>query len=120
MYLLHVRLRSSVGAVPADRAWALFACCACETEGLEHVTVHADIPGSAVVGLFVSAENIEAAERFALAICRRALERHPELAVFTLVGCRVRVLSSELRPGWPPGEPQASQDTEETGKAQNT
>jgi hypothetical protein len=111
MYLLHVRLRSSVGAVPADRAWALFACCARKTDGLEHVTIHADIPGSPVVGLFISAGSIEAAESTALAICRRALERHPELGMFTLVACWVKATSLELDPGHRHGKPPASQSS---------
>lgn len=110
MYLLHVRLRSSVGAVPADRAWALFACCARKGEGLEHVAVHAAVPGSPVVGLFISAASIEAAERNALAICHRALARHPELGGFRLVGGQVGATALEFDPGYRPGQSPTSQD----------
>lgn len=83
------------------RAVELFHCCARTADGLEHVTVHpggapGPHPGSAAdpeaatgpaIGLFMTASGLALAELAALAVCRRALATHPELAPFTVLSC---------------------------------
>lgn len=83
------------------RTVELFHCCARTDDGLEHVTVHPDgapgpYPNSAAdteaatgpaVGLFLTASGLALAELTALAVCRRALATHPELAPFTVLSC---------------------------------
>lgn len=89
MYLVHARFCPHAGAAwPADAA-ELVRAHGTGAAGLEHVVVHPDAPGGPVVGLFLVAPGLSAAESEAAAVIRRALDRCPTLAGFTLVSCQV-------------------------------
>ncbi|MCX5206317.1 hypothetical protein OG897_33540 [Streptomyces sp. NBC_00237] len=87
MYLVHARLRAPDGAELSAERVPLFMCCGRDGEGLEHVSVHSDAVGGPVVGLYLTAPSLAVAEHSALAVCRRALSAHTELAGFAVVAC---------------------------------
>ncbi|MGW2649015.1 hypothetical protein ACWC2T_29860 [Streptomyces sp. NPDC001393] len=87
MYLVHARLRAAAGtAVPADVADIVTRHADADT-GLEHVSVHNDAGTGLVLGLFLLARSLEAAECSALQVCLRALSHAPQLHSFTLLQC---------------------------------
>lgn len=94
MYLIHARFRAPDDLGPPDAAAALFTAHALPEERLEHVAAHPDADGrELVVGLFVSASCVEAAERAATAICHRTLDRSQSLRDFVLQGCGVGLVA---------------------------
>ncbi|MFD8721095.1 hypothetical protein ACFV2H_24695 [Streptomyces sp. NPDC059629] len=87
MYLVHARLRSAAGtAVPADVADIVTRHADADT-GLEHVSVHNGAGTGLVLGLFLLARSLEAAECSALQVCLHALSHAPQLRAFTLLQC---------------------------------
>ncbi|MFJ3880223.1 hypothetical protein ACIPW5_22545 [Streptomyces sp. NPDC090077] len=89
MYLVHVRLDGPADLPLPEETRALFTCCAGPDDGLEHVSLHPDAPGGPVVGLFLTAPLLAAAELRAAALCMRALAAHPRLAPFRMASCGV-------------------------------
>ncbi|WP_309053180.1 hypothetical protein [Streptomyces sp.] len=86
MYLVHAHLRPPAqgGELPSD-VRALVHGCARPGEGVEHVSVHGDVPSAPVLGLFLLAESLARAEASAAAVCGRLLESRPELSGWTLL-----------------------------------
>ncbi|MGK5733239.1 hypothetical protein [Streptomyces sp. URMC 124] len=87
MYLVHVRLHGPADVPLPEETGSLFACCAGSGDGLEHVSVHPEDPGGPVVGLFLTAPSLAAAELRAAALCARALAAHSRLAPFRTASC---------------------------------
>ncbi|WP_327261401.1 hypothetical protein OG444_07490 [Streptomyces sp. NBC_01232] len=89
MYLVHVRLDGPADMPLPEETGALFTCCADPDDGLEHISLHPDAPGGPVVGLFLTAPRLAAAELRAAALCIRTLAAHSRLASFRLASCGV-------------------------------
>lgn len=88
MYLIHAYLRVRDGAgLPAGTARHLTES-ACPSDGLEHVAVHPDQPTGPVVGLFLIASCLEAAECAAAALCLRAFNRAAFRDEVVFLGCQ--------------------------------
>jgi hypothetical protein len=87
MYLVHARLRSDAHAVLPHDAASLLSWCARPDERLEFVVVHGDVPAEPVLGMFLVADSLVAAEAVAAEICRRALRAHASLSGFRLHSC---------------------------------
>lgn len=84
MYLVHARLQAPLGgALPPDTRSLVWAQ-ACLDEGLEHVVVHPCALPDPVIGLYVRAENLAAAELKAQGLCGRVLSCE-EFAGWSLV-----------------------------------
>ncbi|PBC75539.1 hypothetical protein BX265_0207 [Streptomyces sp. TLI_235] len=94
MYLVHAQLRSHDATAPPDALAQMLSCCAQDAR-LEHVTVHDEDEGRVVVGLFLTAADLDHAELAARRTCRRALTDHRELAGFTLDRC-----GAAMEPGY--------------------
>jgi hypothetical protein len=88
MYLVHALLRPSGHPVPAGFA-AFVSDCAEPDDQLDHAELHPDAEGGPVLGLFVTAPSMAAAEGTARALVERALKRHPALDEGVLVRCEV-------------------------------
>lgn len=88
MYLVHALLRLSDHPVPADFA-AFVSGCAEPEDRLDHADLHPDAEGGPVLGLFVTAPSMAAAEGTARVLVERALKRHPVLDEGALVRCEV-------------------------------
>ncbi|MCX5382580.1 hypothetical protein [Streptomyces sp. NBC_00083] len=74
MYLVHARLLGPPGApLPLDTL-DLVNAGARPDDGLEHVAVHPAARPHPVIGLYVRADSLAAAEHRAFALCRRALK----------------------------------------------
>ncbi|MEV7523868.1 hypothetical protein [Streptomyces sp. NPDC091371] len=93
MYLVHARLEPSAqgGELPSDLRALVYESTRPE-DGVEHVSVHGDVPSAPVLGLFLMAGSLAQAEANAAAVCARLLEIHPELAGWTLVRAEVPLL----------------------------
>jgi hypothetical protein len=92
MHLVHVELRRTGHALlPPGVARLVLGLCGPD-EPIEHVAVHGDTGGDPVLGLFVLAPSVAAAERLAAAACRRALATLPEPAGFMVGRCGVRLV----------------------------
>ncbi|MFJ8040000.1 hypothetical protein ACIRBX_05705 [Kitasatospora sp. NPDC096147] len=87
MYLVLAQLHAPPRSVMPPGAAGLFRCCARPADGLEHLTLRPDGASGPAVGLFLTASGLALAELAALAVCRRALATHPELAPFTVLSC---------------------------------
>ncbi|MCF2530037.1 hypothetical protein [Yinghuangia soli] len=87
MYLIHAQLAPCPGgALPTGTA-ALISAAAETDDGLEHTILHPQALPHPVLGLFVAAESLLAAEEAALRLCRRAARVVPSLAGITVVSC---------------------------------
>ncbi|WP_329383904.1 hypothetical protein OG625_22295 [Streptomyces sp. NBC_01351] len=90
MYLIHVGLRAPAGGgqLPSNTAESLLALAELtETDAngqVDHVSAHAHALPDPVAGVYVLAEGLEAAERAAEALCRRAVEELPALSGWTV------------------------------------
>ncbi|MFJ8308070.1 MULTISPECIES: hypothetical protein [unclassified Streptomyces] len=73
MYLVHARLLGPPGVRLPSCAVELVNAEARPQDGLEHVAVHPDAQPYPVIGLYVRAENLDAAETRAFGVCRRVL-----------------------------------------------
>jgi hypothetical protein len=87
MYLIHVRLAHDPGGGLPQEAGSLITRCADPGEGLEHLVVHPAPPAGAIVGLFVTAADLDRAETVAENICRRAVTTVPQLRGLTVLSC---------------------------------
>ncbi|MFD4376633.1 hypothetical protein [Streptomyces sp. NPDC058486] len=86
MFLIHVKF-DVAGSHPVQSGLGdLVRAAAHPDEGLEHVTVHLDVPGGPVLGMFFTAARPEQAEEAAARVCRRALAAYEELRPLTLIG----------------------------------
>ncbi len=87
MYLIHVRLVHDPGGGLPPETGTLITRCAAPCEGLEHVVVHPAPPCGAVVGLFVTADDLDRAEAVAETVCRRACTTIPQLRGLSVLSC---------------------------------
>ncbi|MEV7522598.1 hypothetical protein [Streptomyces sp. NPDC091371] len=98
MYLVHVHLRPPrSGARLPDPAAAAIARCAAGRDGFVHVSVHPDPEASPVVGLYLSAPSLDAAEAAA-----RRLWRHVGSQLAALGEWEVERAEVPLLPGVDP------------------
>ncbi|MFD7258116.1 hypothetical protein [Streptomyces sp. NPDC059874] len=87
MYLIHVGLRAPfVGdQLPPNAARLLLALAESDAHNpVDHVSAHPHALPDPVVGAYVLAESLEAAERAAEALCGRAVEELPALRGWTV------------------------------------
>lgn len=92
MYLVHAQLlRAGDAVLPEHAAW-LISDCSSPDDGIEYVVIHSDTEPGPLVGMFVLAPQVEAAERTAATVCQRALDTLSELAGFTLQRCAARLV----------------------------
>jgi hypothetical protein len=94
MYLIHVRLRAPVGALERPDMAAIISSYAEEGDGLEHISVHPQLPEGVTLGFFLLAASLAGAEGSAVRLARRALEGHSGLR-----GYRVEAAGAALVPG---------------------
>ncbi|MEV4439618.1 hypothetical protein AB0K09_11430 [Streptomyces sp. NPDC049577] len=93
MYLVHASLRGPRRAEFPVHAGALVLSQADPLDRIEHVVTHAHAVPHPVLGLYVLAERLEDAEARAAGVCRRAVERCPELSGWELVSAQVPLLT---------------------------
>lgn len=93
MYLIHLKLGLTSGRLTPPGLGNLIRSAARPGEGLQHVTVHADVPGGPVLGMFLTAERAEQAEVMAGLLCRRALATSPMLRGLTLLRWKAELVS---------------------------
>src|SRR5882757_4241990 len=99
MYLVHVYLRpSALNAVLPDEAAAAITDSCRGQDGFEHASVHIGVPPYPVVGLYVRAVSLEAAEEAAAALWRHASSVHESLGGWELVRAEVPILRFESEP----------------------
>jgi hypothetical protein len=100
MYLVHVLLQRRLDGVllPSGTADDV-AACARDVAGLEHVVVHADTRPHPVIGLYVRAATLEAAEQIALVVWRCALNDLHWLRAWTLLRAEVPLIPIDA--DWP-------------------
>ncbi|MFD3504596.1 hypothetical protein ACFWWT_42965 [Streptomyces sp. NPDC058676] len=101
MYLVHVHVQPPLNGVrlPSGTADAV-AVCARDVAGVEHVVVHAGTRPHPVIGVYVSAATLQAAEETAVALWRCALKNHHWLRPWTLLRAEVPLIPIDA--GWPP------------------
>lgn len=110
MYLIHAHLEPLPGgAVPGDAGARVVALTRPE-EGVRHVTLHAEAQPRPVLGLFVAASSLTAAETVARALCERAVELDPGLAGIRVLRCEAPLIGpyyeglvsppTTNQPGW--------------------
>ncbi|WP_256103243.1 hypothetical protein [Streptomyces sp. ODS05-4] len=93
MYLIHLSLRPPPGRAPLPAGTAeAIAAQAVSEDGLEHVAVHASAWPHPVVGLFLRAAGLAAAEAAAEALWQRARAAHPPLSAWELTCAEVPLL----------------------------
>lgn len=87
MYLVHARLRapSAGGQLPPHIGELLLSLAAAD-DPVEHVSAHPNAVPDPVLGFFVLADDLEAAELRAESLCRRALDAFSELRGWILAG----------------------------------
>jgi hypothetical protein len=92
MYLIHAYLRMGEGTALAADTAALITGFAETGDRLEHVVVHPYAQPGPVLGLFLRAANVEAAEKAAAALCRRAFAAPGAFPRgTTLLGCATAI-----------------------------
>ncbi|MGC0422786.1 hypothetical protein [Embleya sp. AB8] len=94
MYLIHARLRPRAGRALHDDTGTLVLSSARPGEGIEHVAFHPDAKPLPVLGLFVTADSLAAAEATALAVCRRAIREQDALRGIDVVGCAAPLVTA--------------------------
>ncbi|MEW1910825.1 hypothetical protein AB0442_20625 [Kitasatospora sp. NPDC085895] len=110
MYLVHAKFLPVPHATFPDDIGELVARGAGPDEAVEHVSVHADAAGGPVLGLYVLASSLVAAERTAAAVCRRAIESVPALRGWSLVRSEVPLIAASGRGHVMPWTDSASRD----------
>ncbi|MFJ2897795.1 hypothetical protein ACIO87_23255 [Streptomyces sp. NPDC087218] len=85
MYLIHVRLGPPQGESLPSGVSELIQAVAVPGDGLEHVAVHPETAAGPVLGLFITADHLEAAEATAAALCLRAVGVCPDLRGFEVL-----------------------------------
>ncbi|MFF4578100.1 hypothetical protein [Streptomyces sp. NPDC001389] len=93
MYLIHLKLGLPTYRLVPPELGDLIRSAARPGEGLEHVTVHPDVPGGPVLGMFLTAEHPDQAEVMAGLLCRRALATSAKLRGLTLLRWRAEPVS---------------------------
>ncbi|MFD7980925.1 hypothetical protein ACFV3S_34400 [Streptomyces sp. NPDC059749] len=71
---------------------ALVYACARPEDGVEHVSVHGDVPSAPVLGLFLVGDSLARAEASAAAVCARLVESRPELSGWILLRAEAPLL----------------------------
>jgi hypothetical protein len=80
MYLVHATLRPhDAGHSPPPNCRGLIWSLIVPDDHVEHVAVHDDMPPELVIGLYVMAHRLEGAEARASQVCRRVIEKLPQL-----------------------------------------
>ena len=92
MYLVHVRLRSPRDRALPEQTGAWVREAAGRDDGVEHVSVHRHARPDPVLGVYVMADFLEAAEKVAAAVCVRALRLRPELRAWAVLDGQVPLL----------------------------
>ncbi|MFI9722422.1 hypothetical protein ACIHFE_22640 [Streptomyces sp. NPDC052396] len=92
MYLVHVGLCGPQVMKLPDNARELVLAHACPEDGVEHVVAHPHAEPHPVLGLYLRADRLSTAESRAARVCRRAIERSPELADWELLSAQVPLL----------------------------
>ncbi|MEU6576282.1 hypothetical protein [Streptomyces sp. NPDC046805] len=100
MYLVHVHVQPPLDGVllPSGTADTVAACVR-DVAGVEHVVVHADTRPHPVIGVYVSAATLEAAEETAVALWRCALKDQHSLRCWTLLRAEVPIIPIDS--DWP-------------------
>ncbi|WP_371617027.1 hypothetical protein [Streptomyces sp. NBC_00454] len=93
MYLIHLKLGLAADRFAPPGLGDLIRRAARPGEGLQHVTVHPDVPGGPVLGMFLTADRVEQAEVTAGLLCRRALATSPKLRGVTLLRWKAELVS---------------------------
>ncbi|MBT2440931.1 hypothetical protein J7E93_12565 [Streptomyces sp. ISL-36] len=93
MYLIHAHLEPPPGAaVPVDADTRVCALGRPE-ERVRHGSLHADAQPHPVLGLFVAAPSLAAAEAVAREVCERALDLDPALRGIRLLRCEAPLVA---------------------------
>ncbi|MEV5507225.1 hypothetical protein [Streptomyces orinoci] len=92
MYLVHISLCGPMGVKLPNGVRELVMAHARPEEGVEHVVAHPHAEPHPVLGLFLRADRLRTAELRAAGVCRRAIERSPELAGWELLSAQVPLL----------------------------
>jgi hypothetical protein len=109
MYLIHLVLRPPAPAAVLPPGLAeVFLAAARPEERVEHVSVHPDAQPYPVIGVYLTADHLTAAEECAGRLGRRVLGARPALAGWAQVSAAVPLLApffelSLLGPGRRPG-----------------
>ncbi|QBJ88868.1 hypothetical protein D0Z67_00020 [Streptomyces seoulensis] len=101
MYLVHVHVQPPVHGVllPSGTADAV-AACGRDVTGVEHVVVHADTHPHPVIGVYISAATLKAAEETAVTLWHHTLLHHHWLHPWTLLRAEVPLIPIDAdRPG---------------------
>lgn len=99
MYLVHVHLwpHPCGDELPASTATAL-ADCGSDVEGFEHVSLHRENESGPVVGVYLRASSLEAAESTAESLWWRACTAHSWLYGWKFRRAEVPLMTPELFP----------------------
>ncbi|MFF9429218.1 hypothetical protein [Streptomyces sp. NPDC014746] len=103
MYLIHAQLAVRHGeTLPAALPEKI---CSQDVEpaSVEYVVLHDEVPGVPVLGLFVAAADLGAAERAAELACLRVLAAAPSPAAWTVVRCEAGFVAEFYE--WRIGDP---------------
>ncbi|MFJ8011882.1 hypothetical protein [Streptomyces sp. NPDC096339] len=93
MYLVHIHLQPpSDGISLPPGTPELVTVAAPEEAGLELAVLHADVEPHPVLGLYVRAPSLEAAEGRACEIWQRSFQAHPVLRRWSLIKAEVPLL----------------------------
>ncbi|MGW6565219.1 hypothetical protein [Streptomyces sp. NPDC054975] len=93
MYLVHIHLRPPADGPPLPRDTdRLVAGSAVAADGFELAVAHPRVRPHPVVGVYLRARSLEAAEECAGSIWRRAVARHPQLRAWIPVRAEVPLL----------------------------
>ncbi|WP_330330974.1 hypothetical protein OHS33_15415 [Streptomyces sp. NBC_00536] len=99
MYLVHVHLRSpECGRLLPPEAEELVTASAADTDGFELAVVHPREQPHPVVGVYMQASSLAAAEEGAAAIWLAAAAAHPQLRPWELVRAEIPLLPLDV--GW--------------------
>ncbi|MEU4890918.1 hypothetical protein AB0B12_05035 [Streptomyces sp. NPDC044780] len=93
MYLVHVRMGTPAGFVLPEQPHRCFIDRALSSEKVEHASVHSDEPGLVVVGLFLVAESVVAAETTALDVTIRTLAGESAWDGARILSCSVALVA---------------------------
>ncbi|MER7394148.1 hypothetical protein ABT381_01350 [Streptomyces sp. NPDC000151] len=100
MYLVHLALEPQPpgNTLPPDTG-RIIAACATGEDALEHVVVHSDARPLPVIGFYLRATGLDAAEAAAERVWRRAVEAQPALSDWELRRAEVPLLMPHML--WP-------------------
>ncbi|MGW1889938.1 hypothetical protein ACWCP6_06665 [Streptomyces sp. NPDC002004] len=97
MYLVHVHLASHPRGdiLPGRPTVAAIAGCGAGVDGFEHVSVHTEAGPAPVIGMYLRASSLEAAEAAAETLWWRSCTAHPWLYAWEFRRAEVPLLLSE-------------------------